>query len=62
MAGTDMAIDEHTKKRYKRMLENAKRYGEQMSEEDKKRYREWVDPPSGVPISPPDDATREPPK
>lgn len=36
---------ERTQKRYERTLKNAKRYGEQMSEKDKQRYREMVAPP-----------------
>lgn len=40
---------ERTKKRFERILKNAKRYGEQMSELDKQRYREMVDPPGFSP-------------
>lgn len=36
---------ERTKIRFERILKNAKRYGEQMSELDRQRYREMVDPP-----------------
>lgn len=35
--------------RFERILKNAKRYGEQMSELDKQRYREMVDPPGFSP-------------
>lgn len=42
---------ERTRIRFERILKNAKRYGEQMSELDKQRYREMVDPPSCPPVS-----------
>lgn len=42
---------ERTKIRFERILKNAKRYGEQMSELDRQRYREMVAPPRCPPVS-----------
>ena len=48
-----MAIDERTRRdRIERIVRNAKRYGANMSEEEKKQYRDIVHPPGIERIDP----------
>ena len=40
-----MLIDEATRRICRRLLESTKKYAEKMTDEDRKLYREMVDPP-----------------
>lgn len=44
-----MSDQDSTNRRYERIRENAKRYGERMSDAERQRYRELVPPPGPPP-------------
>lgn len=44
-----MSDNDRVQERYDRIRENAKRYGEKMSDAERRRYREMVPPPGARP-------------